>query len=203
MSKIRIALPRVRLTFPHLFTKANFDKNTDSEAKAKYNATFVLSKDNEKHIKAAKQIKASEKSILNGIKLKPGAHPILRCNDEFLESIDDAYMLEKLAYLKGSWSLQASSLYAPILQTSKGVVLDIRKDDDPFYSGCYVNAIIDLTLYKFNNSWKGIVKYLVFVGFSADGERLGFETIDSSVYFPIDEESDESDDFDNDAQKFF
>lgn len=199
MSKVQIGLPRVRLTFPHLFDKQPVGGVIDSEEKRKYTATFILSKDNEKHVAVVKKINDAEKQILGEIKLKKNPHPLVKCNDEFLDSIDDSTSsgkskLEKCAYLKNTWSIVATNGFAPTLELVAGIPLDVTKDANPFYAGCYVNAIIELSPYKFNNNWKGITKYLQFVRFSKAGEKLGGTTINAKDFF-----DDEDEDFTSDA----
>lgn len=199
MSKVRIGLAKVRLTFPHLFEKQPIGGVIDSEEKRKYTATFILSKDNPKHVAVVAKIAEHEKQILNEIKLKKAPHVIVKCNDEFLDSIDDSdnagkSKLEKCAYLKNTWSIVATNGFAPVLELVRDIPLDPSKDINPFYAGCYVNAVIELSPYKFNNNWKGITKYLLLVRFSEKGEKLGGTTVKGSDYF-----DDEDEDFTSDA----
>lgn len=199
MSKIRIGLPNVRLTFPSLFEKQAIGGVIDSEEKRKYTATFILFKDNPKHVEVVAKIAEHEKKILSEIKLKKSPHAIVKCNDEFLDSIDDSTTfgkskLEKCAYLKNTWSIVATNGFAPALELVRDIRLDVTKDVNPFYAGCYVNAVIELSPYKFNNTWKGITKYLLLVRFSKAGEKLGSTIINGNDYF-----DDEDEDFTSDA----
>ena len=205
--KLRVKLPRVRLTYPHLFEKQPLNEKITTEDARRYNATFILLKDNEKHIAAIKDIDEKEKEILRSIKLKKNAHPIYKCGDEYLDNIDDsddAGKQRKELYVsrKNSWFIIPSNKYLVQLQLIKGVNLNIEKDSDPFYSGCYVNALIDLSPYKTSkqsSTWTGVGKYITFVQFSKHGEKLGStENIDGSSYFSEKEDEEDDDNFDSD-----
>jgi len=199
--RLQVILPRVRLTYSSLFEKQHLNDMINTEEKRRYVATFILSKDNEKHVAVIKDMEEKEKQILSEIKLKKSAHPVYRCGDEFLENIDDSddagkQRKELYAHRKNSWFIGSSNLRVPQLQLITRVNLDTQKDDNPFYDGCYVNALIDLVPYQFNKKWTGVTKYVMFVQFSKEGERLGgTEIINSSDYFDDKEDEDSDSDF--------
>ena len=208
MSKIEIALPKVRLTFPNLFEKQALGGCITTEEARKYTATFTLSKDNAKHIAAINEIKESEKKLLKEIGVKINPHALFKCGDEYLDSIDVSddkgeKKLKSCSYMKNTWSVTANNGYAPILELIRGVTLDVERDDNPFYAGCYVNAIISLSPYKFNNKWKGLTKYLQLVLFSKAGEKLGSDKrVKSSDYFDDDDIGETLEDNFNDRELF-
>ena len=149
-----IKLNNVRLSFPSLFQKAQFNGE-----ETKYEATFLLDKVNHaaviKEIEAAIQQKVA--SELKGAKV-PADKLCLRDGDE----------VEYDGY-SGHMTLKASTKKRPlVLNKDKS---PLTEADGVVYSGCYVNAIIDL--WGQNNSYgKRINATLLGVQFAADGEAF-------------------------------
>jgi len=203
-NKIQIAIPRARLSFPHLFEKEPLNKYNNLEEARSYVATFILSKDNEKHIEVVKNIREAEKKLLKDIGVKTNPHNLLICGDNEYDAIDDSTEKGKLnkskkEYLKNSWLFKAKSKFPVQLQLRGDKVLDIEVDKNPFYAGCYVNVIITMTTYS-----KGISKYLQLVQFAKDGERLsGGGALKASDHFEDEDEDSATavDDF-NDVDLF-
>jgi hypothetical protein len=149
-----IKIQNVRLSFPSLFQKAQFDG-----VETKYEATFLL--DKVKHAASIKEIEeaiaAKIASELKGAKV-PGDKLCLRDGDE----------VEYDGYA-GHMTLKASTKKRPlVLNKDKSPVTE---DDGIVYSGCYVNAIVDLWVQN-NNYGKRVNATLLGVQFAADGDAF-------------------------------
>lgn len=168
-----IKLNNVRLSFPSLFQKAQFDG-----ADTKYEATFLL--DKVKHAAAIKQIEeaiaAKIASDLKGAKV-PANKLCLRDGDE----------VEYDGYA-GHMTLKASTKKRPlVLNKDKSPVTEA---DGVVYSGCYVNAIVEFWAQN-NQFGKRINATLLGVQFAADGEAFSSGGSSATV--------DDFDDLDNEA----
>lgn len=149
-----IKLNNVRLSFPSLFQKAQFDGT-----ETKYEATFLL--DKVKHAAVIKQIEeaiaAKITSDLKGAKV-PSTKLCLRDGDE----------VEYDGYA-GHMALKASTKKRPlVLNKDKS---PLTEEDGVVYSGCYVNGIIDLWTQN-NQFGKRINATLLGVQFAGDGEAF-------------------------------
>lgn len=173
MSKIK--LQNVRLSFPSLFRKAVF-----SGEETKFEGTFLIDKvdqaDKIKEIEAA--IAALCKEKLKGVSLK--ADKICLKDGDEIEY--DGYA--------GHMSLKASNNKRPM-------VLDrdrspLTEDDNRIYSGCYVNAVVELWAQD-NTYGKRINGNLLGVQFLKDGEPFG-DGVSASVD-DFEAFSDEDEDF--------
>jgi hypothetical protein len=198
---IQISLPKVRLLFPNLFEKVRIDgKYIKTERERYFGAVFLLHK--KEHAETIANINKASEKLIQILKIKKLPHPIMTCCDEELEGIYDGdeagrARKDKLAYLAGHYKLQTKTFVNPVLRKVKGVDLIVDKDLNPFYPGCYVNAIIELRTYN-NEFGKGISKYLRYVLFAKDGEKIGGAAvdIDGDSYFK-DNESEEELEFDD------
>ena len=168
-----IKLNNVRLSFPSLFQKAQFDG-----AETKYEATFLL--DKVKHAAVIKEIEAAIAakitSDLKGAKV-PATKLCLRDGDE----------VEYDGYA-GHMTLKASTKKRPlVLNKDKS---PLTEEDGVVYSGCYVNAIIDLWAQN-NQFGKRINATLLGVQFAADGEAFssGGSTASADDFDDLDNES--------------
>jgi hypothetical protein len=154
----RIQLKNVRLSFPSLFEKTAFkgnDANKDKEGK--YEATLLIPK-TDTATKAKIDAMIAKAVSEAGFKI-PSDKRCLRDGDE----------AEYEGY-EGNWSLKASSKKRPTtLDRAKGVV---TKDDDLFYPGCYVNAIVNFWIQD-NDFGKRVNANLYGVQFFAHGETFG------------------------------
>ena len=152
---MKIKLPNVRLSFPSVFHKAQFNGQ-----ETKFEATFLLSKT--EHAALIDQIKEAIKGKvagdLKGAKL--GADKIcLRDGDE----------TEYEGYA-GHMSLKASNKKRPMVLNKDKTPL--TEDDNVIYGGCYVNAIVEL--WAQNNEYgKRINANLLGLQFVKDGESFG------------------------------
>ena len=168
----RIVLKNVRLSFPSLFHKASFDGN-----EGKYEATFLISKEDEA---TYKKLKAVIDAKMKEAKIKvPSDRICLKDGDE----VDyDGYA--------GTWSLKASTKKRPQLFDRDKT--PIAEEDEKLYAGCYVNASIDFWVQN-NNYGKRVNSNLFAVQFFKDGEAFGTGAVDASDDF-----DDLGDDFEDD-----
>lgn len=149
-----IRLNNVRLSFPSLFQKAQFEG-----ADTKYEATFLL--DKIKHGDVIKQIEQAIKdkiaSDLKGAKV--GRDKLcLRDGDE----------VEYDGYA-GHMTLKTSTKKRPLVVNKDKSPL--TEQDGVVYSGCYVNALVDLWAQN-NQFGKRINSTLLGVQFAGDGEAF-------------------------------
>ena len=148
----KIKLNNVRLSFPSLFRKASFQGS-----EGKYEATFLLNK--EEH---AELIASIEKQIAEGIKINfksaklPADKICLKDGDEFEY---DGYA--------GHMSFKASNGKRPMIIDKDKTPL--TEDDDKLYAGCYVNAVVELW-YQNNQYGKRVNANLLGVQFFRDGQ---------------------------------
>ena len=148
----KIKLNNVRLSFPSLFRKAEFNGES-----TKYEATFMLHKerDADKIAEIKKAVQEKIKGDLKGAKV-PSDKICLKDGDE---SGRDEY--------EGHYTIKAANGKRPkVIDRDKS---PLAEDDDKPYSGCYVNAVIDL--WAMNNQWgKRVNANLLGVQFFKDGE---------------------------------
>lgn len=173
---MKIKLQNVRLSFPSLFKKANF-QGVDT----KYEATFLIDKESQAALvtEIKKAISALIKDKLKGAKL--GADKIcLKDGDE----------IDYEGYA-GMMSIKASNAKRPL--TIGKDRSPVTEDDNVFYAGCYVNAHIELWAQD-NGFGKRINCHLLAVQFAKDGESFG----DGGTQSSIDDFDDISDDDDDD-----
>lgn len=147
----QIKLNNVRLSFPSLFKKSSFDG-----VDGKYEATFLINKDDEQ----ANTIKNTITSILKEKQVKLSSDKICLKDGDNINY--DGY--------EGCFSIKASSnKRVPIFNKDLSV---IAEEDEILYAGCYVNAVISLW-YQDNQYGKRINANLVGVQFSKDGYAFG------------------------------
>lgn len=148
----KIKLTNVRLSFPSLFRKAQFNGE-----ETKYEATFMLNKDQH-----ADKIDEIKKLIADGIKenLKGAKVPSDKiCLKDGDESGRDEY--------EGHFTIKAANNKRPkVIDRDKSTLME---EDDKPYSGCYVNAVLDLW-YQNNSYGKRVNANLLGVQFFKDGE---------------------------------
>lgn len=172
----KVKLSNVRLSFPSLFRKATFEGT-----ETKYEATFMLHK--EEHADIIKQIKADIaagiKENLKGAKV-PSDKIALKDGDE---SGRDEYA--------GHYTLKAANNKRPkVIGRDKS---PLTEDDDVIYSGCYVNAVVD-PWYQSNAYGKRVNFNLLGVQFLKDGDP--FESGSVADDDDFDEVAGSDDDFD-------
>jgi hypothetical protein len=162
MSKIQ--LKNVRLSYPSLFNKAVFEGN-----EGKYEATFIIPKDDEK-IKA-KLDKAIAEALKEAKIKTPGEDKICLKDGDEAETSDG----EPIEAYADSWTMKASSSKRPtVIARDKTPVVE---SDEVFYPGCYVNAVVDIWIQN-NKFGKRVNANLYGVQFVEDGEPLGMGNVD-------------------------
>lgn len=171
MSKIKIA--SARLSFPSLFTTAQFG-NDDT---GKYEATFILDKD--EHAETIKGIQAQIDHLLK-TELK-GKIP----SDKICLKDGDESGREEFA---GKMTIKASTKRRPlVINRDKS---PITEADNIVYPGCYVHAII--SLWAQNNQFgKRINASLDGVQFARDGEPFGDGGISANEFDAFGDEPEE------------
>lgn len=175
----RVKLNNVRISFPDLFQPKSFDGQQD----AKYGAQFLIDKEGANYdavIKAMKEVaaekwpKSSDKALA---KLTKEARTCLTDGDD---KDYDGY--------QNMYCLSARSASRPLVIDKDKTKLD-SADGKP-YSGCYVNASIDI--WAQDNKWgKRINAQLRGVQFWEDGEPFsGGSTASEDEFdaFPEDDE---------------
>lgn len=153
----KLMLQNVRLSFPSLFKRSVFDGQ-----EGKYEATFLIDKDDTK----------TKKAIDNAIAVAIAAAKIKvpedkRCLKDGDDSEYDGY--------EGTWSLKGSNTKRPtIIGRDKAPVTE---DDEIIYAGCYVNAVVDFWVQN-NKFGKRVNANVYGVQFLKDGARFGMGPID-------------------------
>lgn len=174
----KIKLNNVRLSFPSIFQKASFQG-----AEGKYEATFLISKEDQADLVKTinSQIKSAITENLKGAKV-PSDKLCFKDGDEFSY---DGYA--------GMMSFKASNSKRPMtIDNDKST---LAEDDNKLYAGCYVNAIVELWVQ--NNAYgKRVNANLLGVQFYKHGDPFG-DGVSASV-----DDFDAFDDFDDDDDGF-
>ena len=173
----KIILKNVRISFPSLFKKATFNGEETG-----FEGTFLINKEDQADqveiINAA--IKDLIKTNLKGAKLQP---------DKIC--LRDGDLVDYDGYAE-HFSIKASSKKRPLVIDRDKSPL-VEEDGRP-YSGCYVNASIEL--WGQDNSWgKRINATLLAVQFFKDGEPFGDGSTGSLNDFDAFSEDDSDDVF--------
>ena len=169
----KIKLQNVRLSFPSLFRKAQFQGE-----ETKYEATFMLDKEEhaDKIAEIEKAIQAGMKEHFKGAKI-PSDKICLKDGDQ---SGRDEY--------EGHYTIKCANNKRPkVIDRDK---TPLTEDDDKPYSGCYVNAVIDLW-YQNNGYGKRVNANLLGVQFFKDGEPFESGSVaddDDFEEFEVDDE---------------
>lgn len=164
-----IKLNKVRLSFPSLFQKSSFNG-----VEGKYEATFIINKDDP----SAAEIKNAIKDILKEKKAKLSADKIcLKDGDEVgYEGYENSYSIKA-----------SSNKRVPLFDRDKSI---ITEEDEKLYAGCYVNAVIGLW-YQDNNYGKRINANLIGVQFCEHGEAFGSNIDATSLFDDLENSSDD------------
>lgn len=171
----KIKLQNVRLSFPSLFRKATFEGT-----ETKYEATFLLHKEDHADVIAEikKQIAAGIKENLKGAKV---------ASDKIALKDGDESGRDEYA---GHYTLKAANAKRPkVIGRDKS---PLAEDDDVIYSGCYVNAVVD-PWYQSNAYGKRVNFNLLGVQFFKDGDAFESGSVADDDDF---EEFEGDDDFD-------
>tara|TARA_R110000782_G_scaffold154963_1_gene247251 strand:- start:192 stop:713 length:522 start_codon:yes stop_codon:yes gene_type:complete len=163
MSDYKIKLSNVRLSFPSIFTKSEFNGTV-----GKFEATFLMNKDSQAKMIADVQAKIALIQKDNKAKVSPDK--ICLKDGEFVEY--DGYA--------NAMSIKAGSNRRPtIIDRDKTPLVE---DDNKPYAGCYVNAVLELW-FQDNSYGKRVNCNLTGIQFVKDGEAFGAGNQDSSDEF--------------------
>ena len=157
----KIILKDVRLSFASLFRKATFGGE-----ETKYEGTFLIDK-----VKQADQIKNivdAIEAMQSGKKSKLSPDKICLKDGDFIDY--DGY--------SGTMSIKASNGKRPMILDKDRTAL--AEDDGKPYSGCYVNAVLNLW-FQDNSFGKRINASLTGVQFAKDGAPFGENSSSASV----------------------
>lgn len=162
----KIKLSNVRLSFPSLFQRAEFNGEV-----GKFEATFLI----EKGSKNAEKIQAAVDAILKENKAKLAADKICLKDGDLKDYDGYAGNLE----LKGT-----SNKRITVINRDKSPIVE---DDDIVYAGCYVNCVVDLWFMD-NNFGKRVLCNLLGVQFSKEGEAFGAGGLSDDDFDEIDDD---------------
>lgn len=158
----KMMLKNVRLSFPSVFRKAEFDGNV-----GKFEGTFLFDKSDTKT--KAMLDEAIEAAIAEAKVKVPSDKRCLKDGDE---SDYDGYA--------DHWSFKAASSKRPtVIDRDKTPIVE---EDEKIYAGCYVNAVVDLWIQN-NKFGKRVNANLYGIQFVKDGEPFGLGATDVSDDF--------------------
>lgn len=172
---MKIKLQNVRLVFPSVFTKATFQGE-----EGKFQATFLIDKDDKKNYKEImKAIETVKKEYKD---------PSIKIKDDnlFIKDGDD----KDTEVFNDHWIIKTSNKTRPTVLDRDKSQLD--ESDNKIYSGVYVNAIISPWIQD-NKYGKRVNATLLGIQFVKDGERIGGSQIAS-----VEDFEDIEDDFEDD-----
>jgi len=181
MSKVKIQLTNVRISYPSLFKRSVYKGK-----EGKYEATFLIPKTNAK-------IKKKIDKIIADTLAEAKVKKVSSDNNCFKDG-DCAETSKGEPYdgYKGHWTLKAKNNNSPVvINRDKSTII---QGDRKIYSGCYVNAIVDIWISNADYGKRFVCANLHGVQFFEDGEPLGSGNID------IDDVIDDFDDLDDDIE---
>ena len=157
---MKMTLSNVRLSFPSLFNKAEFDGLA-----TKFEATFLMDKDSQAEL-INKVNKAIDKFLAD--KFPKGAPKSIKRTVFTDGDTKDYDGYENQMAFKGSNTKRPT-----VINRDKS---PITEDDDIIYAGCYVNAIVDLWYSDHPKGGKQVLGNVLGVQFVKDGEAFGADT---------------------------
>ena len=159
---MKILLRNVRLSFPSLFEKAEFDGQV-----GKYEATFLIPKTD------VETVNLINNAIKDAMSEKyPGKKVTIPKHKWCLQDGDD----KDYAGYAGHWSFKAANSRRPtLINRDKSPVVE---SDEVIYAGCYVNASVDIWIQD-NNFGKRVNGNLHGVQFVRAGEPFGAGDVDA------------------------
>lgn len=169
----KIMLKNVRLSFPSLFEKAEFDGKT-----GKYEATFLISKDDRKGLKALEAAIEECREAHKLGKIKSDKKAIKDGDEAEYDGYEDCF------------SIKASNNKRPtVIGKDKS---PLTADDEIVYAGCYVNCIVEPWAQD-NKFGKRVNFNLLGVQFVKDGDPFadGGTTADADDFEDIDDDDDD------------
>lgn len=173
-----LILRNVRLSFPSLFNRSMY-----KDKEGKYEATFLISKDD---TKTKAKIDQAIKELMAEHQLKaalPSDRVCLRDGDTTLNK--DGEIFDGYA---GNWSFKAASNKA--IQIVDRDKMPIVEKDNKVYAGCYVNAVVSIW-YQNNAYGRRINGNLYAVQFVKDGDAFGLTPTNvANIFENLDGEND-------------
>ena len=168
MSNYKFKLKNVRLSFPSIFKRSEFNSEV-----GKFEATFLINKEQQKDL--IKEIEAKIALIQKDNKAKVSPDKICFKDGDFVDY--DGY--------EGHMSIKAGANRRPtVIDRDKTPLVE---DDGKPYAGCYVNAVLELW-YQDNSYGKRVNCNLLGIQFSKDGDSFGAG--DTDVTDDFDDEDD-------------
>ncbi len=165
----KLVLKNVRLSFPSLFQKAEFDG-----VATKFEATFLVDKSSQ-----SDQVDAVNSAIDTFLAEKfPKGAPKSIKRTVFVDGDTKDYDgYENQMAFKGSNNKRPT-----VINRDRTPIVE---DDDIVYAGCYVNAIVDLWYSDHPMGGKQVLGNVLGVQFVKDGETFGADTTSSADDFDI------------------
>lgn len=162
-----MTLKNVRLSFPALFQKAEFEG-----VATKFEATFLISKDDP-------QVDMVNKAIDTFLAEKfPKGAPKSVKRTVFVDGDTKDYDgYENMMAFKGSNNKRPT-----IIDRDKTPIIE---EDNIVYAGCYVNAIVDLWYSDHPKGGKQVLGNVLGVQFVKDGDAFGADTTADADDFDI------------------
>lgn len=144
-------IKNARLSFPSLFVKSSYKGVQGNN----YDATLLVSKkDTETETLLRNEIKTAMKQA--NLNVKP--------QNTFFQDGDE----KDYNGFNDTWSLKVTNTNRPTtVDRGKN---QVTKEDDVFYAGCYVNALIDISAYKDSYGTTRVSARLMVIQFSKDGD---------------------------------
>lgn len=179
----KIQLKNVRLSFADIWTARAFEEG----AEPKYGATFLVEKgsENDKAIQAAIKEVAKEawgaKADSNLAKIKGNPNK---------EGYRDGDTQDYDGYANNNFIRASGKVRPTIVNKNRS---PLTEADGVIYSGCYVNAIIDI--YAYDSKGVGISAGLKGIQFVKDGEAFSGGGVASADDFDDIEEGADAEDF--------
>ena len=183
MKKIKISTGLVRLSYAHLA-----EPNEDPNGNRTYNCQLIFDKNDKTTARiqdAIKRLKTEDDVIsLFNKKFKDLKEP-LRDGDE-----DEAdFVTAQPEVYNGKYFISAKSGCKP-----KCYYMDDFEIEEELYSGCYVQAVVNIYAFNFKNQSKGFGVGLRAVRKIKDGQQLGGDTVSAADF--------DDDDFGDDENVF-
>lgn len=187
----RVYLKNVRLSYPHLWER----QKASEDAAPKFSASFLI----DPSTKAGKANIAKIEKAITAAKEQKWGKPDKRIKNDRICFLDGNEMLDDDDNVKKGYEdmmyLKASNKDPVRLLTFGKKPAD--RDQDPFYGGCYVEAIVGIYGTEAGGS-PGVFASLEGVRFFAEGERFGADPISDDEFDDYDEDDDEDGDEDDD-----
>lgn len=174
----KIMLKNVRLSFPSLFSKSEFEGK-----QGKFEATLLLDKSDKKQYKAI--MDAIEECKKEANKKVPESKYFIKDGDEIFEEKEyDGY--------ENMFAIKAGNSKRPtVIDRDK---TPIAEEDEKVYAGCFVNAIVSPWVQD-NQYGKRVNANLLGIQFVKDGEAFGDAVVASDDDFDeIEDEFEEDED---------